>query len=76
MKIDDKIVVGIKVERDDFGRFSNTSTSCVLCDMPVSLQVRATFDDDWDEQVLTDVCADCLIGHGWFIDYGDLNMRG
>lgn len=76
MRIDDKIVVALSIERDENGRFSNTTTSCKLCDAPYSTEVRVTFNDEWDEQVLTDVCADCLIGHGWFIDYNDLNLRG
>ena len=76
MRIKGKVVMDVAIERDPFGRFSVTESHCQLCDMPHSLEVRVTFDEDWDETKLCNICDDCLIDQGLFVDHNDLNMRG
>ncbi len=76
MYIKGKEVRGLSVIRDSNGEFIDSTSECCCCNTPWSFSVKVTFDTDWDNTVVVDICASCILDDFWFLDYDDLRENG
>jgi len=49
-----------------------TMADCKCCGNPGTYCFKASFDDDWNDTLYVDVCPECLIDDGWFVDDDDI----